>query len=49
MKIFEMLGTNRSGRACQFYQRHGYVDMYVWATALARWGMTHQPSRLSAK
>lgn len=46
---FSTLGTSRSGVAYRLYQRHGYVDMNVWATALARWEAAHQPSRLSAR
>lgn len=43
---FSTLGTSRSGVAYRLYQRHGYVDMHVWATALARWETAHQPTRL---
>lgn len=46
---FSTLGTSRSGVAYRLYRRHGYVDMNVWATALARWEAAHQPSRLSAR
>jgi GNAT superfamily N-acetyltransferase len=45
---FSTLGTSRSGVAYRLYQRHGYVDMSVWATALARWETAHQPTRLRA-
>lgn len=43
---FSTLGTSRSGVAYRLYQKHGYVDMNVWATALARWETAHQPTRL---
>jgi GNAT superfamily N-acetyltransferase len=43
---FSTLGTSRSGIAYRKYQKHGYVDMNVWATALARWETAHQPTRL---
>lgn len=43
------LGTSRSGIAYRLYQKHGYVDMNVWATALARWEMAHQPTRLRSQ
>jgi GNAT superfamily N-acetyltransferase len=46
---FSTLGTNRSCIAYRLFQRHGYVDMNVWATALARWEMAHQPTRLRAQ
>lgn len=43
---FSTLGTNRYRRAYKLYQQHGYVDMNVWATALAEWETAHQPTRL---
>lgn len=46
---FSTLGTSRSSIAYRLYQRHGYVDMNVWATALARWETAHQPTRLRAQ
>lgn len=46
---FSTLGTSRSGIAYRLYQRHGYVDMNVWASALARWETAHQPTRLRAE
>lgn len=46
---FSTLGTSRSGIAYRLYQKHGYVDMNVWATALARWEVAHQPTRLRAQ
>jgi len=46
---FSTLGTSRSGVAYRLYQKHGYVDMNVWATALARWEAAHQPTRLRAQ
>lgn len=46
---FSTLGTNRYRCAYKLYQQHGYVDMHVWATALAKWETAHQPTRLRAK
>jgi GNAT superfamily N-acetyltransferase len=46
---FSTLGTSRSGIAYRLYQRHGYVDMNVWATTLARWETAHQPTRLRSE
>lgn len=46
---FSTLGTNRSGVAYRLYQKHGYIDVNVWATALARWEVAHQPTRLHAQ
>jgi GNAT superfamily N-acetyltransferase len=46
---FSTLGTDRSWTAYRLYQKHGYVDMNIWATALARWETTHQPTRLRAE
>lgn len=46
---FSTLGTSRSGVAYRLYQKHGYADMNVWAAALARWEMAHQPTRLRAQ
>ena len=46
---FSTLGTERSRRADKLYRQHGYVDMRVWATALAGWETAHQPTRLRAQ
>lgn len=46
---FSTLGTSRSSVAYRLYQKHGYVDMNVWATALTRWEVAHQPTRLRAQ
>jgi GNAT superfamily N-acetyltransferase len=46
---FSVLGTNRYRSAYKLYQKHGYVDTHVWATALARWETAHQPTRLRAE
>ena len=46
---FSTLSTNRYRRAHKLYRQHGYVDMNVWATALARWELAHQPTRLRAR
>lgn len=46
---FSTLGTGRSRVSHKLYQRHGYVDMNVWATALAKWETAHQPTRLRAQ
>jgi GNAT superfamily N-acetyltransferase len=46
---FSTLGTNRFRVAYKLYQRHGYVDMRVWATALARWETAHRPTGLRAQ
>jgi GNAT superfamily N-acetyltransferase len=46
---FSMLGTNRYRVAYKLYQRHGYQDIQVLATALARWETAHQPTRLRAR
>lgn len=43
------LGTNRFRTSYSLYQRHGYDDMHVWATALASWETAHQPTRLNAQ
>jgi GNAT superfamily N-acetyltransferase len=43
---FSMLGTNRYCTSHRLYRRHAYVDMNVWATAIARWETAHQPTRL---
>ena len=45
---FSTLGTNRYRVAYKLYQQHGYEDMQVLATALARWETAHQPTRLCA-
>lgn len=46
---FSTLGTSRSSIAYPLYQKHSYEDMNVWATALARWELAHQPTRLRAQ
>ncbi len=46
---FSTLGTDRSRISHRLYFRRGYVDMNVWATALARWETAHQPTRLRAE
>jgi GNAT superfamily N-acetyltransferase len=46
---FSTLGTERSRVSHRLYYGHGYVDMQVWATALARWETAHQPTRLRAE
>lgn len=46
---FSTLGTNRSRVAYGLYRKHGYEDMNVWATAVARWETAHQPTRLRAQ
>lgn len=46
---FSTLGTDRSRVSHKLYQRHGYVDMNVWATTLAKWESAHQPTHLCAQ
>jgi GNAT superfamily N-acetyltransferase len=46
---FSTLGTDRSRVSYKLYQRHGYVDMNVWATALTRWEPAHQSTHLCAQ
>lgn len=46
---FSTLGTNRYRVAYKLYQQHGYEDMQVHATALAKWETAHQPTRLRAQ
>ena len=46
---FSTLGTNGYRVAYKLYQRHGYEDMGVLGTALARWETAHQPTRLRAQ
>jgi len=46
---FSTLGTNRYRVAYKLYQQHGYEDMHVYATALAKWETSHQPTRLLAQ
>lgn len=46
---FSTLGTNRFRVAYRLYQRQGYEDTQVLATALARWETAHQPTRLKAQ
>ena len=43
---FSTLGTDRYRTAYKLYQQHGYEDMQVHATALAKWEIAHQPTRL---
>jgi GNAT superfamily N-acetyltransferase len=45
---FSTLGTDRYRVSYRLYQRHGYVDMNIWASALASWETAHQPTRLNA-
>ena len=42
---FSTLGTNRYRVAYKLYQRHGYEETNVLATALATWETAHQPTR----
>lgn len=46
---FSTLGTDRSRVSYRLYQRHGYVDMNSWATAIARWEVVYQPTRYSSR
>jgi GNAT superfamily N-acetyltransferase len=46
---FSTLGTNRYRIGYKLYQKHGYIDMNVWATAFAPWDTAHQPTRLRAQ
>ncbi|HSF79662.1 MAG TPA: GNAT family N-acetyltransferase [Anaerolineales bacterium] len=46
---FSTLGTNRYRLSYNLYRQHGYEDMLIWATALARWETAHQPTRLRAQ
>jgi GNAT superfamily N-acetyltransferase len=46
---FSTLGTDRYRKAYKLYQRHGYVDIHIWGTAIARWETAHQPTRLRAE
>lgn len=46
---FSMLETTRAGSVYRLYQKQGYVDMNVWATALTTWEVAHQPTRLRAQ
>lgn len=46
---FSILGTNRYRVAYKLYQEHGYEDIQVLATALARWETAHQPTRLRVR
>jgi GNAT superfamily N-acetyltransferase len=46
---FSMLGANRFRVDYRLYRRHGYVDMGLWATALASWTTAHVPTRLIAR
>lgn len=45
---FSTLGTDRYRVSHRLYQRHGYVDMNTWATAIARWEVVYQPTRVSS-
>jgi len=46
---FSTLSTDRYRIAYKLYQQHGYEDMQVYATALAKWETAHQPTRLCAQ
>jgi hypothetical protein len=46
---FSMLLAERHLKAYKLYRQHGYVEMNVWAKALARWETAHQPTRLRAQ
>ena len=46
---FSTLGTNRYRAGYKLYQRNGYADTQVLATALARWETAHRPTRLRAR
>jgi GNAT superfamily N-acetyltransferase len=46
---FSTLSTNRCLTTYKLYQQLGYVDMGVWATALAPWETAHRPTRLRAR
>lgn len=46
---YSTLGTDRYRVAYSLYRQHGYVDMQVTGTALARWETAHQPTRLRAQ
>lgn len=46
---FSTLGTDRYRVAYKLYQRHGYEDMQVLGTALARWETAQKPTRLRAE
>lgn len=46
---FSTLGTDRYRIAYKLYQNHGYTNMKIWATVLARWEEAHQPTRLRAQ
>lgn len=46
---FSTLGTSRYRVAYKLYQRHGYEDMQVLGTALARWETALQSTRLRAE
>lgn len=46
---FSTLGTDRYRKAYKLYQRHRYVDMNIWGTAIARWETAHQPTRMRAQ
>jgi hypothetical protein len=43
---FSILRTDRFAEAYRLYVSHGYQDMPVRATCLARWETAHQPTRL---
>jgi GNAT superfamily N-acetyltransferase len=45
---FSTLGTNRYRVAYQLYRQNGYAETNVSATALGRWEIAHQPTRLHA-
>lgn len=43
---FSTVGTDRYRLVHNLYQKHGYQETNVYATALARWETAHQPTRL---
>lgn len=45
---FSTMGIDRSRATYKHYLNQGYQETNVWATALARWEIAHQPTRLSA-
>lgn len=46
---FSTLGTSRYRTAYKLYMQHGYEDVGVLASAVARWETAHQPTRLNAR
>lgn len=45
---FSVLVSDRSQLDHCLYRNHGYQDMKVWGSDLARWETAHQPTRLRA-